>query len=76
MTDVVDQTIPRSRSIAAAYQRGYDARLGKQSAYSNPYGDPIERAQAEGRPAGWAWAFFSAWLLGWKLADSQLEELR
>lgn len=74
MIGAVDSTIPRSRSIAAAYQRGYDACLQKRSVYSNPYGDAVERFEAEGRSAGWAWAFWHAWAHGWEIAHSQLQE--
>ena len=55
--------IPRARRFAAAFQRGFDARLRGVSRYSSPYDE---------RP-GWAAAYHRAWQEGWEAADELVD---
>lgn len=62
-----DLSLPRSKALAGARARGFDARLGGQSFYANPYADAIERGGK-----GWSYAFLNAWWEGWCAADTLL----
>jgi hypothetical protein len=79
-----DLSVPRSRSHASAWQRGYAARLAGDSIYANPYAVAIEHedalhaaiARLDGVPVqregGWRYGFLHAWWQGWRVADELL----
>lgn len=69
-----DLSYPTNRALRGAQSAGFAARLEGASRYASPYGDAIERAEAEGRRPGWLWPIWRAWNRGWLNADSLLED--
>lgn len=70
-----DFRVPRG-PLAAAWQRGFDARLAGRSLFANDYADEMERRQAAGLRPGWASARVSAWWSGWYAADALVNPTR